>query len=63
MPVILQSLRILHIQLGYLLIMKKKKTLHVQKIDPCKLNRHLAQAVFPLSGLRHPQFGTVWFGN
>ena len=35
---------------------------NVQITGPSKPNQQ-AQAVFPLSGLRHPQFGTVCFGK
>ena len=49
---------------GYFFVMKNEMhSINVQIMHPNKLNKQLAQAVSPLSGLRHPQFGTVWFGK
>lgn len=46
----------------FLITKNEMHSTNAQIIGPSKLNK-LAKAVFPLSGLRHPQFGTVWFGK
>lgn len=39
------------------------RSINVQIVGPSKLNKQLAQTVFPVSGLLQSQFGTIWFGK